>query len=78
MATIQENKTGIEIMKRFKNEMHRRAVTEYYKDNKLYLVNYEDRDKETMSLNQINRYRCPNRDKNTNKRIARLSIQSTK
>ena len=75
LATIQENEIGTEIMKQFNSTMYRGMVTEYYKYNKQYLVNYEEGDKETMSRNQINRCRCPNRDKDTMRKITRLSTQ---
>lgn len=41
-------------MKKFNNKLYRGTVTDYYEEDKLYLVNYKDGDKETMSYREIN------------------------
>ena len=71
LSTIQENEIGAEIMKQFNNKLYRGTVTEYCDDEKLYLVSYENNDEERINQKQINRYRCPDRDKDTMRQITR-------
>ena len=62
-------------MKQINTKLYKGTVTDYYEEEKLYLVNYEDGDKEIMSYRQINPYKYADQDKTTIRRITRLSAQ---
>ena len=46
------------IMKKFKRILYRGTLAKCYENEKLYLINYEDRDSETSNYQQMRRYRC--------------------
>lgn len=65
-------------MKKFKNKLYRVTITGYYKEDKLYLVNYGDRDNKTMSYRQINKYKYVDYDEDTTRRITINSASPSK
>ena len=75
LPTIDENEIGTVIMKRDNNTVRRGEVTHYYKDEKLYFIVYENGENEKISFQQLDRYRCTDTDRDTSKRITRLSTR---
>ena len=55
-------------MKKFGNHV-------YYEENKLYLINYDNSDVETMKIKEVQTYKCLDQDKDIMRRITRLSTE---
>ena len=56
IAIQKPHEIGTERMERFKKKVYREMVTKYIKGGKIYVIEYEDGDDETMNYRQVNRY----------------------
>ena len=49
------HKKETKVMEKFGNYVYRETEVNYYKENKLYLISYKDRDVETTNYNELQR-----------------------
>ena len=72
LPTIDENEMGTRVQKRYNNAIQNGEVTHYYADENLYFISYENGENEKINQQQLNRYRCTDKDRDTTRRITRL------
>jgi hypothetical protein len=66
-SILEENEifpNGTEIMKKLKgNKIYRGHVTSHNEDSDIYRIDYTDGDWEEMNRKQVNKYKCPDSEK---------------